>query len=1224
MKILSLRLKNINSLKGEWKIDFTTDEFANNGLFAITGSTGAGKTTLLDAICLALYHQTPRLSTISASDNELMTRHTTESLAEVEFEVKGKGYRSFWSQRRARGKVDGKLQSPQVELATIDGTIITSRIGDKLKKISEITGLDFGRFTKSMMLAQGGFAAFLEANANDRAELLEELTGTEIYGEISRRVFTRMRVEQDSLNLLKARTEGIQLLDDDVIEGLQLEQGQLSESETATAEHIKSTTSKLQWLKTIGERQTDLTSALERKTKTLEEQQSHSESLALLENAIPALELKPLYDQYTELTTYLSASQKQLEELRGQESDATEKLSIANRDSQSATENFNQVKLQKNKTETLVAEEITPLDTAIAQSSEQLAKFDKQTIELAEQISQTERNIREISAKRKTVYSQLKTAEQYLQQNSNHENLSSLLPLWQSQFVRRSNLTQKFQECQSDNASSASTLQEAQQQIDRLSQLLPNKEQQLKNSQIDLQAQDSLRAQLLSGQDEAFIRQHQALLTEQIPLIQELKGLEKQFCENRQELSREQVKLSSSKQQSEPVLQQLNRYRQDYVREKQHQDDLKKLLQQEERIASLTDHRNQLTEGDPCPLCGSTEHPDIESYAHIDASSTERRFREKEVLVSELHQQGLEKREALTRLETLHQTSEQRIIELNDLDQRHTHQWQAICQKMEISLDINNTAEVEQWFNQTRSQWSSLNKQVEQIDSNATAINDAKEFLNKQRQVVDQARHQLQLEQEKFRQTELHQQNALKHIDTVSHDLKQLEATLQQSIGSSLLQDSLPVIEQQDIWYSTQQQLAEQWSQSLHQRTESQAQLATLDNELQVINERHKLIENNLASLKSDKQSLQNSYDEKTNHRLTLFGDLSVTEERQRLIKGLQEAEQHVLTMQELQKQSSESVNRLTGSISQQRQDIASLLSRYEQKSEEWQQALKESRFKSEETFIEGLIDPEKRAKLEALRQSLEQGCTKANEAYKQIEESLKTLLDQAITDQTEDQLKDKQTNCENEQRQINQRKGEIRQALKDDQEKRQLQGSIVDEISAQNKVFGTWDQLNNLIGSAKGDKFRKYAQGLTLDHLVYLANQQLEKLHGRYLLNRKVGEELSLEVLDTWQGDTARDIRTLSGGESFLVSLALALALSDLVSHKTSIDSLFLDEGFGTLDQETLEIALNALDSLNASGKMVGVISHVESLKERIPTRIEVRKEVGLGYSSLDKAFAV
>jgi exonuclease SbcC len=174
--------------------------------------------------------------------------------------------------------------------------------------------------------------------------------------------------------------------------------------------------------------------------------------------------------------------------------------------------------------------------------------------------------------------------------------------------------------------------------------------------------------------------------------------------------------------------------------------------------------------------------------------------------------------------------------------------------------------------------------------------------------------------------------------------------------------------------------------------------------------------------------------------------------------------------------------------------------------------------------------------------------------------------------------------------------------------------------MARQQAELDIWLRLDSLIGSAKGDKYRKFAQGLTLDHLVHLANRQLGRLHGRYLLQRQLGGELELDIVDTWQGDTRRDTRTLSGGESFLVSLALALALSDLVSHKTSIDSLFLDEGFGTLDPETLDVALDALDSLHASGKMIGVISHVEGLKERIPVQIRVHKGSG-GLSTLSLA---
>jgi exonuclease SbcC len=166
--------------------------------------------------------------------------------------------------------------------------------------------------------------------------------------------------------------------------------------------------------------------------------------------------------------------------------------------------------------------------------------------------------------------------------------------------------------------------------------------------------------------------------------------------------------------------------------------------------------------------------------------------------------------------------------------------------------------------------------------------------------------------------------------------------------------------------------------------------------------------------------------------------------------------------------------------------------------------------------------------------------------------------------------------------------------------------------IAVQKKVCEQWDALHQLIGSSDGRKYRNFAQGLTFEAMVVYANHQLRRMSDRYLLVRDKNQPLELNVIDNYQAGEVRSTRNLSGGETFIVSLALSLGLSQMASRNVQVDSLFLDEGFGTLDEDALDTALDTLGSLQQEGKLIGVISHVAALKDRISTQIEVIPQSG------------
>ena len=247
MKIVGIRFQNLNSLKGTHEIRFDQSPFLESGLFAITGPTGAGKTTILDAITVALYGKVHRHDRDAF---EIMTRHTSECYAEVAFEVKEKAYRARWSLRRSRGKLDGKLQDVKMELSEVEtGKLLESKLTEVKNQIVELTGLDYSQFLRSVMLSQGDFTRFLKASESERSELLEKITDTGVYSEISVWAFEKAKSERKKLEELRARLNDVALLSPEEQTGYQQHLQELHTQENNLKQTQRSLETQINWRK---------------------------------------------------------------------------------------------------------------------------------------------------------------------------------------------------------------------------------------------------------------------------------------------------------------------------------------------------------------------------------------------------------------------------------------------------------------------------------------------------------------------------------------------------------------------------------------------------------------------------------------------------------------------------------------------------------------------------------------------------------------------------------------------------------------------------------------------------------------------------------------------------------------------------------------------------------------------------------------------------------------
>ncbi|MCK9492137.1 MAG: AAA family ATPase [Sulfurimonas sp.] len=422
MKILSLKALNINSLLGRTEVDFL-DLTKDSALFAITGPTGSGKSTLLDIISCALYGRTSRLK----NPNDLMSRHSAEAYCEVEFEIKNKRYRSSWTQKRAHKKHDGKFQTAKMELVDL-GTdkVLDLKSKDVAKKVEELSGLDFGRFTQSMLLAQGGFDAFLKADEKERSELLEKITGTQIYADISIAVFDKHRDLKQEMESDQKILESIELLSEEEVLKKQKELEQNTKEKQKTDEQLKELARELNWTQRLVELTLEAKKHEEDFTRSTKLKEQHKESFLKLSLANKALNVSSTHSSFTQIQESLKSDKTTLVKL------SSELVTLDGTIEQKSKEYTSLEKVYKEKTIEFEREKqklklAFEIQTKEFQTNESKTKLQAVCEAKKESLKEVSVTLKTLLLKDEQIQNQIKSKKTYLEVNYRDEKLNSTL-----------------------------------------------------------------------------------------------------------------------------------------------------------------------------------------------------------------------------------------------------------------------------------------------------------------------------------------------------------------------------------------------------------------------------------------------------------------------------------------------------------------------------------------------------------------------------------------------------------------------------------------------------------------------------------------------------------------------------------------------------------------------------------------------------------------------------
>ena len=1220
MRILQIRFKNLNSLTGEWEIDLTHPVFASDGIFAITGPTGAGKTTILDAICLALYGRTPRLDRVTKSGNEIMSRHTGECFAEVVFETQGGRFRCHWSQHRARKKPEGEFQPPKHEIANADsGKIYESKLKGVAEKIEAATGMDFDRFTRSMLLAQGGFAAFLQAAPDERAPILEQITGTKIYSEISIRVHERRSMERNRLDTLEAELTGMKPL---APEEEQTLNESLAKKVQQEAELTKTLTQKNQavvWLEGMARLEDEL-KALE---KAATELQCRVEDFAPMEKKLrlanQALELSADYAALTAIRREQGRDRRSLDECREALPDLANAAKQAQDAMQKALQSLAARKADQEKALPVIRK-IRELDLKISEKEAPIETARDSLAELSasgKTIQQKQKSdLGELDKQRK-LFDDLGV---FLLASKEDEKLIEHLAGLKSQFDGLKSLSKQVAGKLQEKGRAEADLKKAQGKWQKELDGLGKEKRDLEKNRKAFEAHRNERLSKLDGREPSQWRKCQSDLADQKALIgKTLEAMES--LHKSRELSR-QLQTQRGKLESETLTlsKTLETQNEKQVAFEKEESLLETQLTLLKRIEDLEEARKQLQDGEPCPLCGAKTHPFAEGNVPVPDETQQSLARVRRDLKSIAEDISGVK----VKLAQVKKDIEQTSVSLKD----HAGKIDAASRLIGENCDH---LDVEPRLNASDPELPRKLKKLQ--DENARQLERATGVLNDTdtidkalallRDSLEKARESLSKRERDTQAAESKKDACRQLLDRIEKE--SLEVEDQQKSTLARLQKEIepygiavPSVESVDTVYARLVERRDRWVSENSQKTKVAGKIAALEIQTQHQAGQFLNLEADITKQKKLLDDLLRGQDALRRDRLELFGDKKTSDEEKRFFDAIESADKNLDGARQKESIANQTLSQQKQKIDELEKTIRNRDIQSNTANASFQERLKAFGFNDEENYKASCLSEDKRGQL--ARQAKKLADEKIEIASRKREKTqlLEAERIKRITDEPLEALKESVIVLTKAQRELQQEMGGIRQKLMDNQNLKKEQQERGGAIEAQTVECARWDLLHELIGSADGKKYRNFAQGLTFEMMVGHANRQLQKMTDRYLLIRDNAQPLELNVIDNYQAGEIRSTKNLSGGESFIVSLSLALGLSRMASKNVRIDSLFLDEGFGSLDEEALDTALEILASLRQEGKVIGVISHVPALKERIGAQIQVTPQTG-GRSRVD-----